>query len=313
MPGFADWGGPYTAEDDYVIAASDVEVHPKNWLNDLTAKQWLKMTRSWFTVDALHEPEWKDMKEQHVGTYPKAVPARLIQTYSKKGHTVLDPMMGTGTTLIAAMELERKAIGIELNPKYAQLTKDIIAKHYYHPDQRSLIADDPTREQWQAEILLGDAVQQIRMIDPESVHYTCFSPPYSNALRFDSKAGGILTRTQQRKEKGLDTVYSDDPMDVGNVATDQDFLDYMVKLADELYHVTVPGHYMTMVIQNFVGLKFRPFAWELALEITNRTNWEMKPEQIWTQSEKSLRIHGWPSTFLTSNHHHYCLHWRKPT
>ena len=48
---------------------------------------------------------------------------KLISLYTKKGMTVLDPFVGCGTTLVAASNLARKSIGIDINPSYKKLAK----------------------------------------------------------------------------------------------------------------------------------------------------------------------------------------------
>jgi site-specific DNA-methyltransferase (adenine-specific) len=62
-----------------------------------------------------------------VGLHPTQKPTELlkylIKTYSNEGDLILDPFMGSGTTLIAAQQLNRKWIGIEINPDYVQLAK----------------------------------------------------------------------------------------------------------------------------------------------------------------------------------------------
>ena len=59
--------------------------------------------------------------EGHPAPFPIELPKRLIKLYSFWGDTVLDPFAGTGTTMKAAIELGRKAIGYELNPDYISL------------------------------------------------------------------------------------------------------------------------------------------------------------------------------------------------
>ena len=53
--------------------------------------------------------------------YPFEIPYRLINMYSMKGDTVLDPFVGTGTTMIAAIASERSSIGIEIDPSFLEI------------------------------------------------------------------------------------------------------------------------------------------------------------------------------------------------
>lgn len=59
----------------------------------------------------------------HPAPFPEELPRRLIKLYSFVGDTVLDPFLGSGTTVIAANRLSRNAIGYEINPDYLDLSK----------------------------------------------------------------------------------------------------------------------------------------------------------------------------------------------
>ena len=60
----------------------------------------------------------------HPAAFPRELARRCILLGSRVGDTVLDPFGGSGTTGIAANELGRKAILIELNPTYVQITEE---------------------------------------------------------------------------------------------------------------------------------------------------------------------------------------------
>ena len=60
----------------------------------------------------------------HIAMFPLELPLRLIKMYSFHGETVLDPFLGSGTTMKAAKMLGRKCIGYEINKDY----KDVIVK-----------------------------------------------------------------------------------------------------------------------------------------------------------------------------------------
>lgn len=62
----------------------------------------------------------------HRATFPLNLVKKAIEGWSQEGDTILDPFMGTGTTLLGAMQLGRKAIGIELSEEYCELAANTI-------------------------------------------------------------------------------------------------------------------------------------------------------------------------------------------
>src|SRR5215207_8817866 len=95
----------------------------KNKLNDLSNKAWLKFQKSWF----IHNPPpRKKGVLVHPAKFPETMAQEFIEFFTKHGETVLDPMAGTGSTLVAALRAGRNSYGIELNPKYAEIANQII-------------------------------------------------------------------------------------------------------------------------------------------------------------------------------------------
>jgi len=62
----------------------------------------------------------------HSATFPVELPAWFIKLFTQPGDVVLDPFMGSGTTTVAAKQLDRRCIGIDINPEYVQLAQERI-------------------------------------------------------------------------------------------------------------------------------------------------------------------------------------------
>src|SRR5215510_4833766 len=105
---------------------------PSNKLNNLTNKEWLKFQKSWF----IHNPPpRKKGVLVHPAKFPETMAQEFIEFFTKQDETVLDPMAGTGSTLIAALRAGRNSYGIELNPKYAKIAKQML------DDERQSLGD----------------------------------------------------------------------------------------------------------------------------------------------------------------------------
>lgn len=64
--------------------------------------------------------------KNHSAVFPEALPTWFIKLFSKKGDVVLDPFLGSGTTAIAALKLDRNYLGIELHKKYYKISKGAV-------------------------------------------------------------------------------------------------------------------------------------------------------------------------------------------
>jgi site-specific DNA-methyltransferase (adenine-specific) len=63
-------------------------------------------------------------QEGHIAMFPEELPARLIKMFAFVGDIVLDPFLGSGTTSVAARNLERNSIGYEINPEFIPIIKE---------------------------------------------------------------------------------------------------------------------------------------------------------------------------------------------
>src|SRR5512147_1492408 len=119
-----------------------------NKLNDLDPKAWLKFQKSWF----IHNPPpRKKGVLVHPAKFPETLAQEFIEFFTKQGEVVLDPMAGTGSTLVAALRAGRNSYGIELNPKYAEIAQQIIA------EERKVLGDKV--EGLTSNVVNGDATE----------------------------------------------------------------------------------------------------------------------------------------------------------
>jgi len=266
---------------------------PSNKLNNLDPKTWLKFQKSWF----IHNPPpRKKGVLVHPAKFPETMAQEFIEFFTKEGETVLDPMAGTGSTLIAALRSGRNSYGIELNLKYAEIAKQIIE------DERSSLG--ASIENLESKIVNGDAAQitnyQLPLTD-----YVLTSPPYWDMLR----AKGAETQKKRRSSTELDVHYSDDPNDMGNIADYEEFLEKLVNIYRGLKPLLREKAYLTIIVKNVKkGGKIYPLAWDIARELGK--TYTLKDEKIWVQDNQRLAPFGLGSAWVSNTFHHYCLQFR---
>ncbi len=266
---------------------------PNNKLNDLDPKTWLKFQKSWF----IHNPPpRKKGVLVHPAKFPETMAQEFIEFFTKKGQTVLDPMAGTGTTLIAALRAGRNSYGIELNPKYVQ-----IAEHLIKEERASL---GEVIEDLKSEIINGDAALTLQYKIP-IIDYVLTSPPYWDMLRVK----GAETQKKRRTSPDVDVFYSDDPNDLGNIKDYDIFIERLVQIYVSLKPVLKEKAYLTIIVKNIKkGGKIYPLAWDLGREL-GRT-YTLKDEKIWMQDNQPLAPFGLGSAWVSNTFHHYCLQFR---
>ncbi len=90
----------------------------------LGQKKSSEMTKEeWNTYFASHWTFGGAKQDGHIAVFPEELPHRLIKMFSFAGETVFDPFMGSGTTALAARNLQRNSIGYEINPDFVDYYK----------------------------------------------------------------------------------------------------------------------------------------------------------------------------------------------
>jgi tRNA G10 N-methylase Trm11 len=108
-----------------------------------------------------------------------AIARRAITTYTDPGDLVLDPMCGIGTTLVEAVHLDRAALGVEYEPRWAELAR------------ANLVAAEAAGASGDAHVTSGDARRLTQLIDPDvrgRVALVLTSPPYGASVHGQVRA-----------------------------------------------------------------------------------------------------------------------------
>lgn len=93
-------------------------------------KEISRMTaEEWNTFFAGHWNFVGARQNNHIAMFPEELPRRLIKMFSFAGETILDPFAGSGTTSLAAKNLERNSVGYEINPEFTPLLKEKLDVH----------------------------------------------------------------------------------------------------------------------------------------------------------------------------------------
>ena len=269
----------------------------KNRLNDLDPKSWLRFQKSWF----LHNPPPRRKEVmRHPAKFPETLAQEFIEFFTKRGQVVLDPMAGTGSALVAALRSGRSSYGIELNPGYAEIARNVL-----EAERQAL---GKATDSLVTEVFTGDAGDIGSFVESHqipAIDYVFTSPPYWDMLH----ARGAQTQKNRRNSPDLDVIYSTQPGDLGNIEDYGDFLDRLAGIYVRLKPFIRRQGYLTIIVKNVKkGGKIYPLAWDLARKLGEI--YTLKDERIWVQDNIRLAPYGLGNSWVSNTFHHYCLQFR---
>ncbi|GAB4304768.1 MAG: DNA methyltransferase [Myxococcota bacterium] len=188
-------------------------------INDLNLNKWKEYED--IITDSLWVLGKRDNSGAHTGDYwgnfiPQ-IPNQLLQRYTKRGEWVLDPFLGSGTTLIECRRLGRNGIGVELQEKVAKAAEN-------------LIANEINKHKVQTKVIVGDSTsldfkESLRAAGVETVQFVIMHPPYWDIIKF-----------------------SDDERDLSRAKGISGFLDMLGRVVDNSYDILDRGRYLALVI-----------------------------------------------------------------
>lgn len=267
----------------------------RNKLNDLTGKEWVKLTKSF-----LFSEKCADDKEAFAHPAPFLIKdiEKLISFFTKKDMIVFDPFIGSGTTAIASFNMGRKSIGIDLNNDYRTLA----LKRF---EKKGMI------EERDYTYILGDTNREIENI--ANVDYVVTSPPYHNILK--NKASGLRADKSEKgyrngSRQGVE-YYSDDDNDLGNQKSYLAFLELFQEIMQKSYTKLKNDKYASIIISDFTVDKKEICVQADIVQRMQKIGFEFIGTIVLLQDNKPLYPFGYPYAFKINHMHQNIINFRK--
>lgn len=257
---------------------------PANHLNCMTAKEWMKSQIGvWqFTY------EGRDIRDKavHPATFPISLARKVIELFTHKGELVLDPFVGSGTTLVAAQDCERSAVGFDLSQPYVSLSEKRLAKLPLGPARQVAIC--------------ADARDIPRYLDEDSISLIFTSPPYANLLnrrrKNKSRRGDLRKNGQYLKVEQ----YSQDARDLGTLPLEE-YCQAMATIYAGLLPLLRPKAHCVINVPDMWWENERITIHLALIEALRSVGYELRNTIIWDRTNivNKIGIFGWPSNYIT--------------
>ena len=258
------------------------DCNPK-YLSCLTAAEWIKAQLGVWNFSY----EKRDVRDKkiHPAVFPIQLVEKIIKLFTHERELVLDPFVGIGTVLLAAKELNRNAVGSDINKKYIEFAINRIGD----PDGIT------------TQILLHDDARNLNQyLSPETVKLVVTSPPYANLLNRERKNKSRRADLQHNEQFGKIEQYSQEIRDLGLLA-EKDFQEEFSIIFRSLHKFIKPnGHCVINVSDYWMDNERIP----LHINIVNAMNsagYKLRNTIIWDRRNlvNNIGIFGYPSNYIT--------------
>ncbi|MFZ0012210.1 MAG: DNA methyltransferase [Halobacteriota archaeon] len=264
---------------------------PPSHINCMTAKEWIKAQIG--VWEFFYEGRDIRDKNVHPAVFPISLAKQVISLFTHQGELVIDPFVGVGTTLLAAKDIERNAVGFDLYQNYIDKCKERLS-------QERLI--DETAQQL---AFLDDAHNINRYFERDTISLAFTSPPYANLLnrrrlnksrRGDLRANGQYLKVEQ---------YGTDSRDLGLLSA-EDYQEEMRRIFEKMLPVIKPKGHVVINIPDMwwkdgdgVGKRV-PLHIHIYHALTD-AGYEFRNTIIWNRNNivNKVGIFGWPSNYIT--------------
>lgn len=189
--------------------------------SDINLNEWKEYshvkTDTWWEF-ASRDKSGKHSNEYH-GNYIPQIAQQLFERYTKKNDVVLDLFLGSGTSAIEAINMDRKCIGVELKPELAEYVSTKFSAKELVTSANIICADSASQE-------AKDKIQaRLDVMGREKAQFLMLHPPYDDIIKFSDK-----------KE------------DLSNCSNTEEFYDLFGKVAKNGYDLLEKGRFAALII-----------------------------------------------------------------
>lgn len=252
-------------------------------INCLTAKDWLKCQLGvWqFTYE---KRDVRD-KELHPATFPISLAKKVIELFTHQGELVLDPFVGSGTTLVAAQDSNRNAVGFDLLPKYVDLCGLRLSENHMFNNSEQIAIQD-------------DARNIYKYFDEETISLIWTSPPYANLL--NRKRQNKSRRDRINDQLNKIEQYSQDDRDLGTYDLEK-YTESMGDIYESLLPLLKEKAHCVINVPDFWWENQRVTIHVSIIQELRKRGYELRNTIIWDRTNivNNIGIFGWPSNYIT--------------
>lgn len=256
-----------------------------NHINCMTAKEWMK---SQIGVWQFYY-EGRDIRDKkvHPATYPISLAKKCIELFTHKGELVIDPFVGSGSTLVAARDTNRNCVGFDLSEKYFELSNERLSQQTLFGETQQLAICD-------------DARNINQYFEKETVSLFVTSPPYANLL--NRKRKNKSRRGDQRKNDQYMKVeqYSQDKRDLGTLALEE-YSNEIGEIYKKLLPLLKPKAHCVINVPDMWWENQRITIHISIVEALRKVGYELRNIVIWDRTNivNRVGIFGWPNNYIT--------------
>jgi len=258
---------------------------PDNHISCVTAKEWVKG----MVIIQTFYYGGRDVRDKnvHPAVFPISLPAHFIKLLTHKGELVLDPFVGIGTTLVAAKDLGRNAVGFDLKEEYVETAKKRLAQTTLESDTR--------------QIAIVDEARNIPAYWEENTVSLCItSPPYANMLNRPRLNKSIRGNLRDNGQYLKVQQYSNDKRDLGTM-DHEEYADALMEIYSGILPLMRPRAHCIININDVWWENKRYLTHIYVIEALQKAGFEFRNTFIWDKRDlvNKVGIFGWPNNFIS--------------